>query len=91
MSNYSIENWFDALGCHWCHRDTLSEIEGHDGLCPVPMVVSLLDENTKLREALYGEYCDCNGKDATIIPSTHHFSCKYRIIMQRIISQGEKT
>lgn len=43
-------------------------------------------ENTKLREALYGEYCDCEVKEATIIPSTHRVSCKYRTVMRRIIS-----
>lgn len=50
----------------------------------------LIAENERLREALYGEYCDCGEKEATIIPSTHDSSCKYRMIMQRILSLVEE-
>lgn len=50
----------------------------------------LIAENKKLREALYGEYCDCGVKEATIIPSTHRVSCKYRSVMRRILSLVEE-
>jgi len=31
--------WHDAGGCHWCGRSTDSITEGHDGMCPVPLLV----------------------------------------------------
>ena len=42
--------WHDAGGCHWCGRNTDSMTEGHDGMCPVPLLVLFEAENEKLRE-----------------------------------------
>lgn len=50
----------------------------------------LIAENEKLREALYSDYCTCGEKEATIIPSTHRVSCKYRSVMQSILSLVEE-
>ncbi len=44
-------------------------------------------ENARLREALYGEYCDCGMKNATIRIGTHTYMCKYFTVMNRILSQ----
>ena len=44
-------------------------------------------ENTRLREALFGEYCDCGMKNATIRIGTHTYMCTYFRVMNRILSQ----
>ena len=42
--------WHDAGGCHWCGRNTDSMTEGHDGMCPVPLL-AIYDEQVKRLEA----------------------------------------
>ncbi|KKM17851.1 hypothetical protein LCGC14_1671600 [marine sediment metagenome] len=52
---------------------------------------ALQQQVERLREALFGEYCDCGIKSATIRTGTHTHMCKYFKVMNRILSQKEQS
>ena len=45
------DNWYDALGCRSCQRQTSDPLSGHDGFCPIPVMFTLKDEVARLRAA----------------------------------------
>jgi len=53
-------------------------------------IADLKKERDALAEALYGEYCKCGAKNATIDPNTHTIGCNYRIVMKRIERQATR-
>ena len=53
-------HWKEGGGCHWCGRNTESMTDGHDGMCPVPLLVlfenrvaQLEAENERFARAIY--------------------------------------
>jgi len=42
--------WYDAGGCHWCGRNTDSIKDGHDGMCPVPLLAIYDEQVAQLEE-----------------------------------------
>ena len=78
----------ERLQCIYCGNFGKDKFPGHGKSCLALKVDRVQNENVRLREALFGEYCDCNLKDATTRPGTHASSCKYLVVMKRIFGRA---